>query len=229
VRTLDLDLLRDELRRTFALAASGALLEEPRFAGAPPELLRVADVALSGDGEPTNERWFPEAARMVADERARSGLPDLPYRVITNATTFHRPRVAETLRHLDAHGLDVWAKLDAGSEAYYRLVDRTAVAFETVLANLLACARERVTTIQALFARHHGDLPPDGEIDAWAGRLRAIREGGGRIGWIQVHTVSRPPAEGFVGPLTPGELAEIADAARTACPEARVVAYRGAA
>lgn len=227
-RTVDLSVLRDELRATFAAAASGALAAEPRFASAPAEHRRVVDVAFSGDGEPTNEPWFPEAARITADERAAASL-GAPVRIITNATVLHVPRVAATLRMLDAHGLDVWAKLDAGTESAYRLVDRSRVPFARVLENIAACARERVVTIQSLFARHGGAAPSAAEIAAWAARLRDIADGGGRIGWVQVHTVSRPPAESFVAPLTLEELEPIAAAAEAALPGVRVVAYRGAA
>ncbi len=228
--TVDLERLRAELRDVFARASDGSLLDEARFEGVDDALRRVADVALSGDGEPTNERWFPAAARIVAEERSRAGFTELPYRIITNGTTFHLETVAATLRFLDDHGLDVWAKLDAGTEAYYRAVDRTAVPFDRVLDNLAACARERPLTIQALFARHHGDAPSDDEIAAWADRLAAIVAGGGRIAWVQVHTISRPPAEGFVGALTLEELETIAASARAVLPpDALVVAYRGTA
>lgn len=232
-KTVDLAVLRDEARATSAAAASGALADEPRFAEAPAALRRVVDIAFSGDGEPTSEPWFADAARIVADERARAGLV-VPIRIITNATQFDVPRVAEALRVLDARpaaegGFDVWAKLDAGTDAYYRLVDRSRVPFDRVLANLLRCARERTTTIQTLFARHHGEPPPTAEISAWAARLRELRDAGGRIGWVQVHTVSRRPAESFVAPLTHEELERIADEARAALPGVRVEAYRGAA
>lgn len=227
-KTVDLAVLRDEVRATFHAARAGALSAEPRFAAAAPELRQVVDVAFSGDGEPTNEPWFPEAARIVAEERSAAGLT-IPVRVITNATVLHLPRVAETLRMLDRHGLDVWAKLDAGTESYYALVDRSRVPFRVVLDNVLRCARERTTTIQTLFARHHGEAPTSGEVSAWADRLREIREGGGRVGWVQVHTVARRPAESFVTPLTAEELERIADLARAALPGVRVAAYRGAA
>lgn len=229
VKTVDLDVLRAETRDVFAAAKSGALLAEPRFAGTPKEMLVLADVAFAGDGEPTNEPWFAESARVVAEEKDAAGFAALPIRVITNATVFHKPRVAETLRYLDAHALDVWAKLDAGTEAYYRMVDRTDVPFQRVLDNLLLCARERPTTIQSLFARHHGAPPSPEEIAAYADRLRDLAKGGARIPWVQIHTVSRPPAESFVQPLTMPELETIAAAARAALPDARVVAYRGAA
>lgn len=227
--TVDLAVLRAELRRTFDLAQTGELFTIDACRGAPEELRRLADVALSGDGEPTNETWFPEAARIVAEERTRAGFGGLPYRIITNATTFHRPAVADTLRLLDAHSLDVWAKLDAGTAAYYEEVDRTRVPFDRVLENLTRCAQERVTTIQALFVRHHGTPPSEAELDAWGERLADIRRAGGRIGWVQVHTVSRAPAEGWVTGLTLHELEAIAARARAALPDARVEAYRGSA
>ena len=227
-KTVDLAVLRDEVRATFDAARTGALAAEARFAAAPAELRNVVDVAFSGDGEPTNEPWFHDAARIVADERARAGLT-IPIRIITNATVLHLPRVADTLRFLDAHGLDVWAKLDAGTEAYYRVVDRSRVPFQRVLDNVLACARERTTTIQTLFARHRGAPPSADEIRAWVDRLRAICDAGGRIGWVQIHTVSRPPAESFVSPLTVEELDGVAVAARTALPGVRIETYRGAA
>jgi len=229
VKTVDLDVLRDEVRHVFEDAKNGALFDDPRFAGVPKSMLVIADVAFAGDGEPTNEPWFPAAARIVAEERTRAGLTSLPVRVISNATVFHKLEVAETLRFLDAHGLDVWAKLDAGTDAYYRFVDRTNVPFQRVLDNLLLCARERPTTIQSLFARHHGESPSDAEIDAWAGRLADLRAAGARIPLVQVHTVSRPPAESWVQPLTMPELEKIAQAARAALPGADVVCYRGAA
>jgi len=227
-KRVDLDVLRSELERTFALVRAGDLFRTPPYDTAPEELRVLADVALSGDGEPTAEPWFAEAARIVAEERTAAGLDTLPYRIITNATTFHRPAVAATLAHLDAHGLDVWAKLDAGTEDYYRLVDRTRVPFRRVLDNLLLCARARPTTIQTLFARHHGEPPSTAELDAWAGRLADLAAGGGAVPWVQVHTVSRPPAESFVGPLTMEELEAAAHRARAALPDARVEVYRGA-
>jgi hypothetical protein len=107
-------------------------------------------------------------------------------------------------------------------------VDRTRVPFERVLDNVARCARTRTTTIQSLFARHHDEPPGAPELDAWAERLMHIVATGGRVGWIQVHTVSRPPAESYVAALTPIELEEIADRARRAVPTARVEVFRGA-
>ena len=52
-------------------------------------------------------------------------MTDVKLVVITNATLFHRPRVIEALRFLDDHNGEIWAKLEAGTESYYRQIERT--------------------------------------------------------------------------------------------------------
>ena len=117
----------------------------------------------------------------------------------------------EALALLDDHGLEIWAKLDAGTAEGYDRVARSAVPFENVLANLTECARRRPVTIQTLFFRRDGERPPAAEVDAWLGRLRSVLDASGRIDLVQIYTVARRPAEDEVSPLDPAELARIAD------------------
>src|SRR5205807_2931456 len=120
-------------------------------------------IAFSGDGEPTTCPQFPDACRLAAELKAEANLPDLKLIVITNATMFHRPSVQEALAFLDHHNGEIWAKLDAGTEPYYDLVDRTPVPFARVLENLAWCVRTRQTVIQSLFMKVHGTPPPPDE------------------------------------------------------------------
>ena len=146
--------------------------------------------------------------------------------VITNATLFHRPRVRETLALLDRHNGEVWAKLDAGTEAYYRLIERTTIPFERVVRNLIDAAQVRPLVIQSLFMKVHGAGPDGAEIDAYCGVLRRIIEAGGRLKLVQVYTVARRPAEGYVTPLSDGEVDRIGDRVRETV-EAPVEVYYG--
>ena len=74
---------------------------------------------------------------------------------------FHKPKVAETLRFLDAHGLDVWAKLDAGTEEYYRLVDRTDGGFLVTTPLGQRTARRLVAARQAAIGEHVEHWKPE--------------------------------------------------------------------
>lgn len=206
---VDLDVLAGELGGLLDQAASGALFAEGPLAQTPPMLRRLNDVAFSGDGEPTASPAFPRAAVLAARALAERSL-DARIVVITNATLLDRPEVAAALGALDAHRLEVWAKLDAGTEAHYLRMDRSATPFDQVLANLLGAARLRPLVIQSMFVRLHGEPPDAAEIDAWLGRLRDLAAGGGRIDRVQVYTSARRTAEPFVEPLEAAALEAIA-------------------
>lgn len=206
--------LAAELDAMVECIASGRIYDDPKFRQTPESLRRLNDIALSGDGEPTSYRNFDEVARVCAEVRRRRGLDDVKLVLITNASMFHRPRVQRGLEILDAANGEIWAKLDAGTEEYYRLVARTSIPFRRILDNLLAAARARSIVIQSLFMRIHGQPPPAGEQAAYCDRLSEITAGGGQIKLVQVHTIARPPAESYVTALSNEELDALAGLVR---------------
>ena len=176
-----------------------------------PELRRVADVAFAGDGEPTTPAEFPAAARAAREARDRLA-PGVPLRLLTNATLLHKDRVRAALAEFD----ELWCKLDAGTEAYFHVVDGTRLPFRRILDNLLLVARERPIVIQSLFLTLDGVGPDDAEIAAWIARMREIVDQGGRIDHVQVYTVARAPSDPRCAPLDAARLEAIAATARGA-------------
>jgi hypothetical protein len=114
--------------------------------------------------------------------------------------------VIEALQILDANEGEIWAKLDAGTEEYFRLIDRTNIPFNRIMANLIAAARVRPLVIQSLFMRVDGVGPTWEEVDAYCIRLNEILGSGGSLAGIQVYTVARLPAESNVTALPGPEL-----------------------
>lgn len=211
VREVDVTRLLEELEEMHELVRSGELFGMERFQATPPPLRRLNDIAFSGDGEPTTCPDFLPIVQAVAELKRRRGLAEAKLVLITNATRFHHPRVCEALAVLDANNGEIWAKLEAGTEEYYRLVDRTTISFQRVLDNITEAARVRPIVIQALFLRLHGQPPPAAELEAFADRLHEITHAGGRIKLVQVYTVAREPAETFVEPLSNAEVDHIVD------------------
>jgi len=212
--TVDLGRLAAELGEMVERVTSGRIYEEPAFRGTPPALRRLNDIALSGDGEPTAYRHFDDAVAVCAEVRRRYRLDDVKLVLITNASLFHRPRVERALELLDAAGGEIWGKLDAGTEAYYREVARSAIPFRRILENLVLAARVRPIVIQSLFMRIRGEPPSAAEVDAYGDRLVEILAGGGRIKLVQIHTVARPPAETWVAALADDEMDALAEKVR---------------
>jgi wyosine [tRNA(Phe)-imidazoG37] synthetase (radical SAM superfamily) len=211
---IDLPRLAEELDWTINEFTSERLFQSGRFSRTPELLRRLNDIAFSGDGEPTACPDFVGAVSACAVARRRHRLDDAKLVLITNASLLHRPRVQEGLTLLDANNGEIWAKLDAGTEAYYREVARSAVAWRQIFDNLQMMARARPIVIQTLFMRIHGQPPPDDEVVAYLARLREIVAGGGKIKFVQIHTVARKPAEAYAEPLTNDEVDAIADRVR---------------
>lgn len=198
--------LLDELDAMLTLVTSGRLFEHPKFAQTPPHWRRLNDIAFSGDGEPTTYRNFDELIAACAEVKRRHRLDGVKMVLITNATMFHRPVVQRGLQILDDNQGEIWAKLEAGTEAYYKLIERTTIPFQQVLDNIALAAKQRPIVIQSLFMRVHGDAPSDSELHAYCDRLGEIVGAGGAIKLVQVYTVARQPAESFVTPLTNDEV-----------------------
>jgi len=206
IRDVDPKRLEEELAEMIRLAGSGELFEDPAFQDVSVELKRVADIAFSGDGEPTTCKHFSSCVEVAARLRADAGLTDAKIVLITDGCYLMKTEVAAGLAIMDANHGEIWAKLDAGTEEYYRLVNRPNYPLRHVIENILSAARVRPIVIQSLFLRIHGESPEEAELRAYVERLREITAGGGVIKLVQVYTVARRTAEAYVTALTNDEV-----------------------
>lgn len=213
-RFVDLEGLLSELDDLLALIVSGGIYDDDKFARVPEPLRRLNDIAFSGDGEPTTYRNFDEIVSRVATFKSQYELDRTKLVLITNASMFHRPVVQRGLEILDANNGEIWAKLDAGSEAYYHLIERTTIPFSRILNNIREASRIRPLVIQSLFMRVNDEPPSNEEIDAFCDRLSEIDAAGGKLKLVQIYTVARRPAESFVTPLSDEEVDRIASCVR---------------
>jgi wyosine [tRNA(Phe)-imidazoG37] synthetase (radical SAM superfamily) len=205
-RFVEMPALMAELDAMLGLVASGRIYESDKFRETPEPLRRLNDIAFSGDGEPTTYRNFDEIIAACATLKLRHGLDQVKMVLITNASMFHRPHVRRGLEILDANQGEIWAKLESGTEAYYKLVERTPIPFRQILDNITDAARVRPLVIQSLFMRIQGERPPAEEQEAFCDRLREIVAAGGQIKLVQIYTIARRPMESFVAPLTDAEV-----------------------
>ncbi|HYW81592.1 MAG TPA: radical SAM protein [Thermoguttaceae bacterium] len=223
---VDLDLLATELQRMVELVTSGRIFEQTKFRDTPPELRRFNDIAISGDGEPTLAANFIDIVKVCAKALRSQPCGDATLVLITNATLLHQDRVRRALEVLDEVDGRIWAKLDAGTEDYYRKVARSTVPFQRILDNLTEAAQARPIVIQSLFMRINNEPPPTAELEAYCDRLNEILAAGGQIESVQIHTIARTPAESFVAALTNAEVDAAAELVRKRS-NLRVAAYHG--
>lgn len=206
VRDVDLDVLRVELDDMIALATSGELWQEEKFRDVPDSHRRLNDIAFSGDGEPTTCTQFKECVELVAACKRAVKLDEVKIVLITDACYLMRRNVVAALVLMDNNHGEIWAKLDAGTQDYFRRINRPNYPLRHVVDNIIAAAMERPVVIQSLFMRLEGEPPSRTEIGEYVSRLSEIAEAGGMIDRVQIYTIARRPAESFATPLSRDEL-----------------------
>jgi wyosine [tRNA(Phe)-imidazoG37] synthetase (radical SAM superfamily) len=185
VTKFDLAVAEEELRAMIDIVQSGELAQHPPFDSVPKENLRLNDIALSGDAEPTTLPNFSATIEIIARIKPKG----VKIVLITDAGGLDRADVKRGLELMDAHDGEVWAKLDAGTEEYFELINRTRIPFARILKNIRECAKARPIVIQSLFMKVHGVGPSADEITAYCRQLREI----GNIKLAQVYTIARKP------------------------------------
>lgn len=128
----------------------------------------IMDICFSGSGEPSLSPVFPQAleiAGRVRDELARAA--ELVF--ITNGSWLLDPQVFTFLAEA-ADGpltLDIWLKLDAGTQEWYEKINRSAIPFEILKAQIKEFAGNVPVTIQTMLCAIDGYAPPPHEEKAW--------------------------------------------------------------
>jgi wyosine [tRNA(Phe)-imidazoG37] synthetase (radical SAM superfamily) len=205
-----------EVRELLARVAATGLAET--FPGVAAEDRKLSDVALSGDGEPTMRIEFPDVCgrlSLLREEWIASGGTPFRLVLITNATLLDRPAIKRGLDILcRGGGGEIWGKLDAGTEAFYKKVNVSRVPLAKVVENLAATAASYPLRIQTLFFENNGCIPDEAEIDAWLGHLDTIQRGGPLLG-VQLHTIARATAKPGCRPVSVEWLAEVANHVRS--------------
>src|SRR3990170_7837779 len=203
---VDIKRICSELKETLESVLSGRLFTIPPFDKTPVELRRLSDIALSGDAEPTTLTNFYE----VVEEIIKVKQDEVKLVLITNASCLNRLRVQAAIDLMYRYNGEVWAKLDAGSENYFKEISRSHISLNDILRNIIMTARKHPVIIQSCYNRLAGTLPSQDEIKLYCSRLKEIRDYGGMVRLVQLYTVARLPAEEYVTPLTADELNLIA-------------------
>jgi len=203
---VDMQVLKNELLTLIELALSGALKEDPKFQSAGDLTMSIQDIALSGNGEPTISPQFEQTIREIVDILKKKELTQTKIVLITNATNLTAPRIRDSLQYFMENSGVIWAKLDAGTESYYRQINRSSVPFQKVLENLILTAQTYPIWIQTMFLKLDGVIMSDAELEQYTFLIQEILRNRGKLLGIQAYTIARQTPCGEVSALTKEEL-----------------------
>jgi wyosine [tRNA(Phe)-imidazoG37] synthetase (radical SAM superfamily) len=205
-KAIDVARIQAEVRALLDSVDDQGVCRLPLFDGVADADKKLRDIAVSGDGEPTMVPEFADVCRALAGAQAER--PDLDFKLvlISNATLLDRPAVRAGIDALlgeNGKGRgEVWAKLDAGTEAWYQRVNVSRVSLDRIEANLVSLGKDHPFKVQSFFCEAGGKGWDEAEAAAWLDRLARVRASGARLLEVQLYTLARRPAEAFVKPVT---------------------------
>lgn len=197
---IDLKILEDELIGALSCFDQNSVCTLPIYTDIAPRNKKLIDIALSGDGEPTMVKEFEQVCAMLSQLQATSHLP-FKLVLITNATLFHKHSVQRGISHLLAKNGNVWAKLDAGTEDWYKKVSGSQISFVRIQENIVLLGKLHPITIQTLWHHLGDDYATEHELDAYLSLVAHWISEGVQIAHIQFHTLARNPSDSRCHPI----------------------------
>jgi histidinol dehydrogenase len=159
----------------------------------------ISDICFSGTGEPTMSPHFQEAmnqAAIIRNELASEAKLVL----ITNGTMLLHQQTFDYL--IDAatgsKKLDIWLKIDAGTESWYKMIDRSDVSFIDLVDTIKRFAALAPFTIQTMLCSVDGLVPSSKEKSSWidfVSELSFIAKKSFGVKAIQIYGKARPAPE----------------------------------
>ena len=224
---ISLSQLREECIKLLDVIENGQLYQMDPFTSIPSNLRRLNDIAFSGDGEPTTCLELPLVVKEVIQILQSRSDYKTKIILITDSSNLLAPHVVQAIGDMMANRGEIWAKLDAGTEAYYKEINRTHVPFSKIIHNIEITSRQWPITIQSLFLKWKGLPPNREEIDAFATSLERMINGGSVIRSLQIYTVARPTPEPEAVALSLNELLMIQQWILEKVPNLLIELYEG--
>lgn len=212
----ELSVLLDAIRR-------GDFFRNPPFDKIPRHFGHVADIAFSGDGEPTMVPEFAEILKTVSAFRNETpALSLVPLRIITNGTGLFKARIRKTVRDylfLEPAGSggvqdEIWFKIDAADEASYLRIDKSPLSFQKYRKGVSETLKEVHVTVQTMVLDIHDPEAPFRPEGLWAESMRdwagELLSGGARIRAWHLYTVARKPPSPDIAAVSEERLRNLA-------------------
>ena len=185
----DLAQLETELRAMLSDILHGDFMQTRVPEGA----RRLNDIALSGNGEPTSARAFPQVIELIGRVIADFDLMGkIKLVLITNGSLADRPRVRDGLAKMAALNGEVWFKFDSATATGMRAVNQTRISPDKQFERLAGVARLCPTWLQTCVFALDGKPPSAAEQAAYLAAVARIRQQSIPLQGVLLYGLARP-------------------------------------
>ena len=186
---IDLAQLEAELRALLTNILHGDFMSTR----VPEDARRLNDIALSGNGEPTSAKAFPQVIELIGRLMADFDLiGKIKLVLITNGSLIDRPRVLDGLAKMAALNGEVWFKFDSATASGMRTTNQTRISPDKQFERLKIAAALCPTWLQTCVFALDGKPPGAVEQAAYLAAVTRIREQNIPIQGVLLYGLARP-------------------------------------
>ena len=186
---IDLAQLEAELRALLGDVLCGDFLQTR----VPEEARRLNDIALSGNGEPTSARAFPQVIELIGRVMTEFDLNvKIKLVLITNGSLIDRPRVQDGIRQMATLNGEVWFKFDSATASGMRATNQTRISPDKQFERLKLAAALCPTWLQTCVFALDDTPPSEAEQAAYLVAVTRICEQKVPIQGVLLYGLARP-------------------------------------
>lgn len=186
---IDLNRLETELRSFLHQLTAGDYLQQH----VPPEMRKIHDIALSGNGEPTSAKEFDQVIELIGRVKMDFALPaDLKIVLITNGSLIHRPAVQAGLKRMGELNGEIWFKFDRASAKERQRINNTPISLRKIRDHLAIATSLCPTWLQTCIFQLDNEPPSPEEVSAYLRFLQQLRGDQIRIEGVLLYGIARP-------------------------------------
>lgn len=180
---IEVELLKNELNFWINQIINSNFLKE----NTPPGTT-FADVALSGNGEPTAAPEFLDVLEIIIASLKEHKLIDkIPVRLITNGSFISKKK--DCLNIFNRHHGEVWFKIDAADEDSIKLINQVNLDPNSMINNLKTCAEACQTVIQTCLLKINHQVPTNDFLKNYSKLIKPYER---LIKKIDLYSLARP-------------------------------------
>ena len=153
---------------------------------------RLNDIALSGNGEPTSAKEFPEVIQLIGRVMKRFALVGkIKLVLITNGSLISREPVQLGLKRLAKLGGEVWYKLDSAAPEGMARINNTRQSLKKTAEHLTLAASLCPSWVQTCLFALDGTPPSSAEQQAYLAFLSRLIAQGVKLKGVLLYGIAR--------------------------------------
>ena len=197
---INLNLLEAELTALLSDILHGDFMQTR----VPENARRLNDIAISGNGEPTSAKAFPEVIQLIGRVMKRFDLVNkIKLILITNGSLLARAPVQLGLKRMAKLQGEVWYKLDAATRDGMVRINNTQQSLKKTAAHLSLAASLCPTHVQTCVFAQNGVAPNELEQQTYLDFLASLITQGIKLRGVLLYGIARPSQQPEAPQLAP--------------------------